>query len=107
MIDFQALPALALALALAACGSGSSVVVPEIPPKEALGLSAEESESFSPIEFDKLVTALEVAGDDTDAVETVIFRVNHKTVAWSGIVKRHRLVKNGPEKSEFSLSIDQ
>ena len=55
----------------------------------------------SPIEFDKLVTALEVAGDDSDAVETVIFRVNHKTVAWSGIVKRHRLVKNGPEKSEF------
>jgi hypothetical protein len=95
----------AVAFSHAGCGSGSSVAVPEIPPRDALGLSAEESKSFSPIEFDKLVTALEVAGDDANAVETVILRVNRKTVAWAGIVKRHRLVKNGPEKSEFSLSV--
>jgi hypothetical protein len=94
-----------LVLALSACGAGDPVVVPEAPSQEQLGLTSEETERYAAIGFDKLVEALEVAGDDDDAVEIVIERVNGKVVGWAGIVQSRRLVRNGPTNSEFSLSV--
>ena len=96
---------IAIATALLACGEGDPVAVPEAPSREQLGLTSEENERYAAIGFDKLVEALEVAGDDDDAVEIVIERVNGKVIGWAGIVQSRRLVRNGPQRSEFSLSV--
>lgn len=93
-----------LGLAWTAC-SPNRVEVPSQPSLESLGLSAAERERYAPVDFDPLLDALEVAGDDGLAVETIIERVNRKTVGWSGVVQSNRVVKKGREKSEFSLAV--
>lgn len=89
---------------LLACGSGSTEIFPP-PAVEELGLSEEERAAFSPIPFDTFFGALEVAADDSEAVEMVIKRVKRKTVGWSGVVQSTRIVKHGADISEFSLNV--
>lgn len=86
------------------CGSDSSKVPPP-PAKEALGLTPDEAGRYASISFDKLVEALEVAGDDEEAVEAVIERVDRKTVGWSGTVRGVRLIKKGLERNEYSVAV--
>jgi len=105
IIDLAVRVAIPLALALVvACGSGSVEALPP-PTVDDLGLSEQQRAEYSPITFDKLFDALEIAGDDGEAVEMVIKRVNHKTIGWSGVVQSTRIVKPGLEVSEFSLNV--
>lgn len=78
---------------------------PPQPSLESLGLSSSERESYAAIGFDSLIDALEIAGDDAQATEEVIERVNRKTVGWSGTLQGVRLVKKGLERSEFALAV--
>ena len=90
---------------LFACGSGPPEGILPPPSIEELGLTEKERESYSPITFDNFFSALEIAGDDSEAVEVLIKRVRRKTVGWSGVVQGSRVVKKGFEISEFSLSV--
>ena len=94
-----------LSLSFVACGLGTTTEILPLPSIEALGLSDEEREAYSPMTFDKLFEALEIAADDTEAVEMVIKRVKRKTVGWSGVVQSTRIVKHGAEISEYSLNV--
>ena len=97
--------AASLALFILACGSGPGTEILPSPSLEDLELTEKERAAFSPITFDKLFGALEIAADDGEAVEMVIKRVNRKMVGWSGVVQSTRVVKKGLEISEFSLSV--
>lgn len=94
-----------LALFIAACGLGPAAEISPPPSLEDLGLTEKERAAFSPVTFDKLFAALEIADDDSEAVEAVIKRINRKMVGWSGVVQSTRIVKKGLEISEFSLSV--
>lgn len=96
---------LVLCWLLIACGSGPPAGILPPPSIEELSLDEKERESYTPITFDKFFSALEIAGDDSEAVEAVIKRVKRKTVGWSGVVQGSRVVKKGFEISEFSLSV--
>jgi hypothetical protein len=90
---------------LFACGSDRATEIFPPPSVEALGLTEEEGAAYSPITFDKFFDALEIAADDSEAVEMVIQRVERKTIGWSGVVQSTRIVKHGAEISEFSLNV--
>lgn len=93
------------ALILIACGSGGGSEVFPPPELEDLGLTEKERAKYSPITFDELFGALEIAADDSEAVEMVIKRVHRKVIGWSGVVQSTRLVKHGAEISEYSLNV--
>jgi hypothetical protein len=88
-----------------ACGGDSDAPLPPPPSADELGLSEAEKANYAPISFDKLFAALSIAEDDSDALESVIKRVNRKIVGWSGVVQSTRIVKKGLEVSEFSLNV--
>lgn len=98
------LAAVACAIALG-CGREPTAPIPPQPRLDELGLSDADRAHYAPISFDKLFDAIAVAGDDADALESVIARVNHKIVGWSGVVESTRVVKPGREVSEFSLNV--
>ncbi|MGE4607790.1 MAG: hypothetical protein AAEJ52_13695 [Myxococcota bacterium] len=90
---------------LFACGLGPVGEIFPPPAVEELGLTEKERAAYSPITFDKFVGALEIAADDSEAVEMVIKKVKRKTIGWSGVVQSTRIVKKGLEISEFSLNV--
>ena len=90
---------------LSACGAGPNAEILPVPSVDDLGLTEQERAAFAPITFDKFFGALEIAADDSEAVEMVIKRVKRKTIGWSGVVQSTRIVKHGAEISEYSLNV--